>query len=215
MRKNISFFVCFELASSQFPWYHLAAILEERVNNQSLVLFSCHLYHWTDFCPTMIKTCILSISITSESCLHSLPALHGSFPMSTWCRGFHSLAVSLSLRNPSGAFLLPFLTWISHWWTSFDFKGQKEILLLLSCCTCQSTVAQVMVRLLMVSICYTQYMPIILKDWFSVCTRPTSKAWGTFQTAMSKVKRNRYNISTEMIVLIGANCFNDVKFWIM
>lgn len=40
--KKTSPFICFELASSQFPWYHLAAILEERVNNQSLVAFSRH-----------------------------------------------------------------------------------------------------------------------------------------------------------------------------
>lgn len=35
-------FVCFELASSQFPWCHLAAILEETAKSQSLFLFSWH-----------------------------------------------------------------------------------------------------------------------------------------------------------------------------
>lgn len=49
----------------------------------------------------------------------------------------------------------------------------------------------------------------------SVFTRPTSEAGGTFQAAMSKVKRNRYNIRTEAVVLIRADCFKDVKSWIM
>lgn len=153
----------------QFPWYHLAAILEETVNDQFLVLFSC--------CSSLSRP----LSNHDQNLYHfnfhhlwvlaALTPLHSSFPMSTWCRGFCSQAAPLSLRNPSAAFLLPFPTWISHWWTSFDFKGQKEILLLLSGCICESTVAQVMVSLLKVSICYTS----MLNDGFQYSQGPLVK----------------------------------------
>lgn len=102
--KKKSPFVCFALASSQFPWYHLAATLEETAKSQSLFLFSWHSSPNRPL-PNVIKTFILSISLASDFCLHSLPALHSSLPMSPWGRGFHSLAASLSVSETP---LVPF-----------------------------------------------------------------------------------------------------------
>lgn len=150
----------------QFPWHHLAAILEESINNEFLVLFSC--YSSLNRPLSSHDQNLYHFNFHRLWVLAAFTPLHSSFPMSTWCRGFHSLAASLSLRNPSGAFLLPFLTRISHWWTSFDFKGQKEILLLLPGCICQSAVAQVMFSLLRVSACYTWYTPAMWNDGFSI-----------------------------------------------